>query len=92
MQLNSSSILQEHPGGEVCLRLGKRCLIKCMMKIKVTYQDITRVNTEKEGTLNKHPLRYTYDNEIEKFLTSANLYVGGVSLMDLMIRLMINQC
>ena len=61
---------------EHLIRSVKRCLIKCVMKIKLRYKELTTVTSEVEAVVNSRPLTYIYEDEVEEVLTQSHLYCG----------------
>ena len=52
----------------------KRCLIKSVMKIKITFKELTTVTNEVEAGANRQPPTYIYEDEVEEVLTPSHLY------------------
>ena len=61
---------------EHLIRSIKRCLIKSVMKMKLTYEELITVTSEVEAVVNSRPLTYIYEDEVEEVLTPSHLYCG----------------
>ena len=61
---------------ECLIRSIKRCLIKSVTKMKLTYKELTTVTSEVEAVVNSWPLTYIYEDEVEEVLTPSHLYCG----------------
>ena len=58
---------------ERLIRSVKRRLIKSVIKMKLTYEELTTVRSEVEAVVNSQPLAYIYKDEVEKVLTPSHL-------------------
>ena len=54
----------------------KRCLIKSVIKMKLTYEELTTVTSEVEAVVNNWSLTCIYEDEVEEVLTPSHLYCG----------------
>ena len=61
---------------EHLIRSAKRCLITSVMKMKLTYKELTTVTSEVEAVVNSQPLTCIYEDEVEEVLKPLHLYCG----------------
>ena len=61
---------------EHLIRSAKRCLITNVMKMKLTYKELTTVTSEVEAVVNSQPLTCIYEDEVEEVLKPLHLYCG----------------
>ena len=54
----------------------KRCLKKVLRNVRLTYEELLTVITEKELVLNSRPLTYLHFDDVEEPLTPSHLVVG----------------
>ena len=61
---------------EHLIRSAKRCLITSVMKMKLTYKELTTVTSEVEAVVNSRPLMCICEDEVEEVLKPLHLYCG----------------